>query len=109
MSGEKGQTHCRRPLTFLPARCQIREARSQIKRPDRCALARLQRRIEDDDMPIMKRKVFASITHGDRLLVFSHSFAPEAGMQVPAGTVNDGEDPDSAVMREAYEEAGRTD
>ena len=32
-------------------------------------------------------KVFAYITHRDRLLVFRHTDFPEAGIQVPAGTV----------------------
>jgi 8-oxo-dGTP diphosphatase len=59
-------------------------------------------------MPVIKQKVFAYITHGDRLLVFSHPYEPEAGIQVPAGTVEHGENPDTAVMREAYEETGLT-
>lgn len=52
------------------------------------------------------QKVFAYITQGDRLLVFTHADFPEAGIQVPAGTVEPGEDPVEAVMREAYEETG---
>jgi 8-oxo-dGTP pyrophosphatase MutT (NUDIX family) len=59
-------------------------------------------------MPILKRKVFAYITHGDRLLVFTHPHAPEAGVQVPSGTVEDGERPEDAVLREAREETGLT-
>lgn len=55
-----------------------------------------------------KRKVFAYITQGDRLLVFTHTDFPEAGIQVPAGTVEPGEPPDAAVMREAVEESGLT-
>jgi 8-oxo-dGTP pyrophosphatase MutT (NUDIX family) len=51
-------------------------------------------------------KVFAYITDGNRLLVFSHPYAPEAGIQVPAGTVHDAESPDRAAMREAAEETG---
>jgi 8-oxo-dGTP pyrophosphatase MutT (NUDIX family) len=57
-------------------------------------------------MPVHKRKVFAYITRADRLLVFSQPNAPEAGIQVPAGTVEDGESFDAAVMREAFEETG---
>ncbi len=53
-----------------------------------------------------KQKVFAYITQGDLLLVFTHADFPEAGIQVPAGTVEPGEDPVDAVMREAYEETG---
>jgi len=57
-------------------------------------------------MRIHKRKVFAYITHDDQLLVFSQPNAPEAGIQVPAGTVEDGETLDIAVLREAFEETG---
>lgn len=56
----------------------------------------------------VKQKVFAYITHKQRLLVFSHPFAPEAGIQVPAGTINAGEQPEVAVLREAFEETGLT-
>jgi 8-oxo-dGTP diphosphatase len=55
---------------------------------------------------LVKYKVFAYITHNQRLLVFSHPFAPEAGIQVPAGTINQGEHPECAVLREAFEETG---
>lgn len=58
---------------------------------------------------IVKRKVFAYITHECRLLVFRHTDFPEAGIQAPAGTVEPGESPVSAVMREAREETGLTD
>jgi 8-oxo-dGTP pyrophosphatase MutT (NUDIX family) len=51
-------------------------------------------------------KAFAYITNRDRLLVFVHPFAPEAGIQVPAGTVKANERPDEAVLREAFEETG---
>jgi len=54
------------------------------------------------------RKVMAYVTHEKRLLVFAHPDFPEAGIQVPAGTVEPGEDPDRAVMREAFEETGLT-
>lgn len=54
----------------------------------------------------MKRKAFAYITNGDRLLVFEHPDFPDAGIQVPAGTMRDGEEPEAAVLREAYEETG---
>jgi 8-oxo-dGTP pyrophosphatase MutT (NUDIX family) len=60
---------------------------------------------------VVKRKAFAYITHmhprlGQRLLVFSHPHAPEAGIQVPAGTMRPDESPADAVMREAREETG---
>ena len=56
----------------------------------------------------MKHKVFAYITHAGRLLLFRHTDYPEAGIQVPAGTVADGEQPEAAVLREAFEETGLT-
>ena len=37
------------------------------------------------------------------LILFRH---PTAGIQIPAGTVDDGETPEAAVMREVYEETG---
>lgn len=37
------------------------------------------------------------------LLLFKH---PTAGIQIPAGTVEEGETPETAVMREVYEETG---
>ena len=57
-------------------------------------------------MKQMKSKVFAYITHGHRLLVFRHPAVPEAGIQVPAGTIKAGEHPEAAVLREAFEETG---
>jgi len=57
-------------------------------------------------MPFVRHKMFAYITQGDRLLVFRHPYAPEAGIQVPAGTVEAGEPFADAVMREAVEETG---
>ena len=53
-------------------------------------------------------KVIIYITSLKRLLVFRHTDFPEAGIQVPAGTVEAGEDPASAAMREAEEETGLT-
>jgi 8-oxo-dGTP diphosphatase len=60
----------------------------------------------------MVEKVLAYITrwgsNGLELLVFEHVDAPEAGIQVPAGTVEEGETPAEAVLREAEEEVGLT-
>lgn len=57
-------------------------------------------------MTIVRRKAFAYITNRHRLLVFTHPDAPEAGIQVPAGTLRDGEDPIAGAVREAEEETG---
>jgi 8-oxo-dGTP diphosphatase len=54
-------------------------------------------------------KVFAYITNRNRLLVFRHTDFPEAGIQVPAGTVLPNEDLEVAVLREAEEETGLRD
>ena len=54
------------------------------------------------------KKVVAYITRGDELLVFTHRDSPEAGVQVPAGTVEEGETLDAAVLREVHEETGLT-
>ena len=53
------------------------------------------------------RKVTAFVTRtgarGDELLLFRHPFA---GVQIPAGTVDDGETVEEAAVREAEEETG---
>ncbi len=46
--------------------------------------------------------------HQGRLLLFRHTQFPEAGIQVPGGTVKEGEDWETAVLREASEETGLT-
>ena len=51
-------------------------------------------------------KVVIYIAQGDKLLVFRHTEHPEAGIQVPAGTVGPGEDLNMAAIREACEETG---
>jgi len=54
-------------------------------------------------------KVTAFITRvvprGTDLLLFGH---PHAGIQIPAGTVEPGETPEQAVVREAHGESGLT-
>ena len=57
----------------------------------------------------VKRKVLAYVTRGEELLVFRHRDFPEAGLQVPAGTIEEGEDPQDAALRELREESGLTD
>ena len=54
----------------------------------------------------VKNKVFAYVTHLHRLLVFTQPGSPEAGVQVPAGTLGEAEDPAEGVVREAREETG---
>lgn len=55
-----------------------------------------------------KSKVIAYITrnHGEELLVFDHRDFEAAGTQVPAGTVESGEDLKLAILREIKEESG---
>ena len=57
-------------------------------------------------MMLTKRKTFAYITQGNNLLIFEHDDAPEAGIQVPAGSIEADESPEEAVVREAKEETG---
>lgn len=57
----------------------------------------------------IQQKAYAFITHGDHLLVFAHRDHPEAGIQIPGGTIEAGETPDQAVRREAFEETGLTE
>jgi len=57
---------------------------------------------------IVRRKAFAYITSRTRLLLFTHPLHPEAGIQVPAGSMEPGEIPVDAVLREAREETGLT-
>ncbi len=54
----------------------------------------------------IRHRAYAYITNGRRLLLFTHPESPDAGTQVPAGTIEPGEDPKEAVMREAREETG---
>jgi len=60
-------------------------------------------------MTTRTRKALAYITSGPDLLVFTHPFQPGAGVQVPAGTIEPGEEPRVAAEREAVEESGLRD
>ncbi len=57
------------------------------------------------------RKALAYCIDGDRLLVLRHvDFGPEeVGIQVPGGSIRDGESPVAAALRELVEETGRTE
>lgn len=57
-------------------------------------------------MPPIVGKAFAYVTKGECLLLFTHPLSPEAWIQVPAGTMEPGESPEDAVLREAREETG---
>jgi ADP-ribose pyrophosphatase YjhB (NUDIX family) len=61
----------------------------------------------------MTRKAYAYVTReADRasaVLVFRHRDYPEAGIQVPRGTVDLDEDPAATVVREVCEECGLCD
>ncbi len=46
------------------------------------------------------------VDHTTQILVFRHQGMPEAGIQVPAGTVEPNESPENAAIREAKEETG---
>ena len=58
----------------------------------------------------LKRKVLAYITKGEqadlKLLVFEHKDHPEAGIQVPGGTIEEDELLIDALYREVEEETG---
>ena len=57
-----------------------------------------------------KRKVLAYITRGQKpnleLLVFEHKNHPEAGLQVPGGSIEEDEMIIDALYREIFEETG---
>jgi 8-oxo-dGTP pyrophosphatase MutT (NUDIX family) len=61
-------------------------------------------------METRRQKVMAYVVRaqaGQReLLVFEHRHQPEAGLQVPAGTVEPGESIEAGLLREVVEETG---
>lgn len=52
------------------------------------------------------KKALAYITHGTELLVFRQPDFPEAGIQVPKGTIDEDETPFQTIEREIVEETG---
>jgi 8-oxo-dGTP pyrophosphatase MutT (NUDIX family) len=67
----------------------------------------------DNLEPKLVEKVVAYIICNNQLAVFIHledkNPVYDSGLQVPAGTVKSGEDPEVAVLREAFEESGLED
>jgi 8-oxo-dGTP diphosphatase len=58
------------------------------------------------------QKVVAYIIRDGRILVFTHADHEswdQAGLQVPSGSIHEGELPEDAVLREAFEETGLRD
>lgn len=58
-----------------------------------------------------REKVVCYIVREGHLVTFTHLDVPlsEGGVQVPAGTIEPGESPQDAALREATEETGLTD
>ncbi len=55
-----------------------------------------------------RERVYAYVTGPRGLLILEHPQHPEAGLQVPGGTMEGGENPEHAVLREVREETGLT-
>jgi 8-oxo-dGTP pyrophosphatase MutT (NUDIX family) len=60
---------------------------------------------------VIRDKAVCYIVRDGRLLVFRHSdySSEEVGIQVPSGSVREGETPEAAALREAREETGLTE
>ena len=80
-------------------------ARAEASPPQWCPASAM----ETATALFVKRKVLAYVTRGEELLVFRHRDFPDAGLQVPAGAIEEGEDPQDAALREVREESGLTD
>lgn len=55
-------------------------------------------------MPVLKAMIYVTSPQG--VLVFEEPASPHIGLQVPGGTIEQGEDPLLAAERELYEETG---
>ena len=66
--------------------------------------------VRDTQQKVIRDKAYAYIVHSfcnrEHILVFRHLDFPEAGIQIPGGTVEPGEPVQAAVTREAHEETG---
>lgn len=56
----------------------------------------------------LRKRVFTYITRGDQLLILEYVDGSYTLPQIPGGTVKQGESPEQAALREAYEETGLT-
>jgi len=56
----------------------------------------------------LRQRVFTYITREDELLVFDHVDHKYLEPQIPGGTIEEGEEPEVAAIREATEETGLT-
>ncbi len=61
------------------------------------------------DIPQFATKAVLYVTHEDTVLVFREPAYPHIALQVPGGTVEDGEDIETAARRELLEETGLAD
>lgn len=57
----------------------------------------------------MRNRVFTYITQGSKLLVLDYVDHSYLEPQIPGGTIESGESPEEAALREAEEETGLTD
>ena len=58
------------------------------------------------DLPVVRKVMIYVLDDRRRVLTFTQRSAPSAGMQIPAGTIEPGETPAAAALRELQEETG---